>query len=85
MKKKTYTIVICFLFLIGLFLGGMLNDRSTDAAISGDVAEEDTAFYIEDKNNVFVVIAKSSENGIHYVVTLVFDGIKNAFGAIFGI
>lgn len=83
MKKRTYILLFCLLFIVGLFLGGVVNDSSTPT--SGDVEDADTAFYIEDKSNIFVVTAKALESGSYYVVNLVFDGIKSIFGSIFGI
>lgn len=83
MKNRTYLVIIFSLFILGLFMGGLIDDTTNNVEVSD--TDIDTAYYVEDKRNVFVVVAKGSENVCYYTVTFVFEGIKNIFSSIFGI
>ena len=78
MKNKKILFIIISLFIMGILIGSLFSN--------GEVAvSNDSAFYIEDKRNLFVIIAKFFDNIVYSVINLAFEGLKKVLESIFGI
>lgn len=78
MKNKKISFIIISLFVMGILIGSLFSNGEVEIS-------SDSAFYIEDKRNLFVVIAKFFDNIVYSVINLVFEGLKKVLEAIFGI
>ncbi len=78
MKNKKILFIIISLFVMGILIGSLFSNGEVEIS-------SDSAFYIEDKRNLFVVIAKFFDNIVYSVINLVFEGLKKVLEAIFGI
>lgn len=78
MKNKKILLIIVSLFTMGILIGSLFSNGEI-------VASSDSAFYIEDKRNLFVLIAKFFDNLVYSVINLAFEGLKKVLEAIFGI
>lgn len=78
MKNKKILLIIVSLFTMGILIGSLFSNGEIEAS-------SDSAFYIEDKRNLFVLIAKFLDNIVYSVINLAFEGLKKVLEAIFGI
>lgn len=77
-KKMVYGIIIV-LFLAMIFLGGSV---TTDDEVSSD--DYDSAFYVEDSDNMFIRLAKVLDRCCYFAIDIVISGINTVFDIILG-
>lgn len=71
--------VIVVVVLAFLFLGSGFSSGSSEVS-----AGEDTSFYVEDNGNLFIKLAKVTDQCCYFVVDIVVSGVSNVFDMILG-
>lgn len=72
-----------FLFLaVGLLAIILLGSTLAQDTPAGSSDEYDTAFYVENSKNVFIVAAKMLDKCCYYVVDIVISSVSSVFNSI---
>lgn len=69
------------MFLAVLFIGSGVTE---DDSMVGTGDDYDSAFYVENTNNIFIKLAKVLDKCCYYVVDIVINGISSVFEVILG-
>lgn len=77
-NKKYMYVIIILLFLSMLFLGGSIADNNTSTE------DYDSAFYVDDTNNVFIKFGKVIDRCCFFIVDIIISGISSVFQTILG-
>lgn len=79
MNKKIFIIFAAIALLVAVFIGGTMLGQ-------GESTEEeyDTAYYVEDTNNVFIKLGKFLDKCCFYIVDVVVGGISTIFLNLIG-
>lgn len=93
MKRGKSLILLIFLLLfLGITIGGSLGGKTVDSvasdfenSISNIESIEDTALFLDETKNVFVIVARHLDNLVSKGVALFFNLISKILGYIFGI
>ncbi|MGM9969155.1 MAG: hypothetical protein ACI35S_02030 [Anaeroplasma sp.] len=78
-KKIIYLVVAILIFISIMFI---FNGKNTDVAVDDDT--NDTSYYVEADNNIFVRVAKLFDEICSYIINLVLNGIESIFSVILG-
>ena len=70
--------ILIGVIILGIAIFAITNNDTKE--VSND-SSNDTAYYVEANGNFFVKIAKLCDDGCHYVINLVLDGVENIISA----